>query len=59
MKTKNESYISPKVDVLEVQIEKGFAISDLGTNSFDPGEIIEGDTDNWQTQKFWNSYEQF
>ena len=30
MKNLNESYESPQVEIIEVEVEKGFAVSDIG-----------------------------
>ncbi len=36
MNTKNESYESPQVEIVEVQVEQGFAQSVGAEGSFDP-----------------------
>ena len=43
---KTQSYTSPKVEVLEIEIEKGFAVSDPLHGEVDPnGGGVEGGVD--------------
>ena len=49
MKNESMNYESPVVEVLDVEVEKGFAVSQpqVGSDALDPGEWTEGNA-NWQ-----------
>lgn len=49
MENKKEQYIAPEVEVIECQVERGFAVSDPMTFSF--GDDIEDETVS--TKQWW------
>ena len=44
MNNESMNYVSPTVEILDVEVEKGFAVS----NPYNAGEWESGSTDGWQ-----------
>ena len=49
MKNESMNYESPIVEILDVEVEKGFAVSQpqVGSDALNPGEWQNGDTTGW------------
>ena len=48
MKNEIMNYVSPVVEVLDVEVEKGFAVSEVSSSTLNPSEWQNGDTSNWE-----------